>query len=129
MWAGGRASFERPLRVGEAIRPIPTIRSIDSQSKSGKNGPLIFVTARQEVLGSFGGALSEDVYREGPNFGKPSPAKPRARTHENWRRDTRRSVCGAPSAAGDGAELWARSATGALAMQAEARFRSRDEQP
>lgn len=164
------------------------------------------MTVRHEVLGSFGGALTEEhdiVYREAPNPAEPGPARPRARTDENWRRDispddvllfrysaltfnghrihydrryvtqtegypglvvhgpliatlladlARRedarplasfafravgplfdvapfSVCGAASTAGDGAELWARSAEGALAMRAEARFRSRDSRP
>jgi len=204
MSAGGRVSFERPLRVGEAIRRLSTVRSIDS--KSGKRGSLVFVTVRHAVSGSFGGAISKAhdiVYREAPNLAEPSPAKPRARTDEHWRRDIRPddvllfrqpgltfnghrirydrryvtqtegypglvvqgpliaalvadlarredarplasfalravgplfdvtpfSVCGAPTAVGDGAELCARSAEGALAMQAEARFRGRDEQP
>jgi 3-methylfumaryl-CoA hydratase len=89
MWAGGRLAFATPLRIGEAIRRVSTIKSV--QSKSGRSGPLVFVTVLHEVFGSFGGAISEEhdiVYREAP---KPDDvvAKPPARTNEAWLREVR----------------------------------------
>jgi 3-methylfumaryl-CoA hydratase len=91
MWAGGRLAFERPLRIGEAMRRISTIRSVES--KTGKSGPLVFVTVRHEIFGSFGGALSEEhdiVYREAQRPGEAAQGNPRpARADEIWRRDVR----------------------------------------
>jgi 3-methylfumaryl-CoA hydratase len=91
MWAGGRLAFERPLRIGEAIRRVSTIRSVES--KTGKSGPLVFVTVRHEIYGSFGGAISEEhdiVYREAPAPGEAGPVKVRpARADEVWCRDIR----------------------------------------
>jgi 3-methylfumaryl-CoA hydratase len=42
MWAGGRLDFIEPLRLGERVQQVSTIRSITP--KQGKTGPLYFVT-------------------------------------------------------------------------------------
>ena len=42
MWAGGRLIFRAPLRLGERVQRVSTIRSIEQ--KSGRSGELVFVT-------------------------------------------------------------------------------------
>src|SRR5271154_2108005 len=64
MWAGGRFQFGQPLRVGESVRRTSTIA--DVSVKEGRSGTLVFVLVRHEIVGSFGGALTEEhdiVYR------------------------------------------------------------------
>lgn len=65
MWAAGKVEFLRPLRLGAAVSRTSTIRAIES--KSGRSGPLIFVTLEHEVADAEGVALREEqrlVYRE-----------------------------------------------------------------
>ncbi len=81
MWAGGRLTFERPLRVGETIERRSTI--VEVSHKAGRSGDLVFVLVRHEVFDSEGRALTEEhdiVYRdppradEAPAAPKPAPA-------------------------------------------------------
>ena len=65
MWAGGRFQFGKPLRVGEAVRRTSTIS--DVSVKQGRSGALVFVMVRHEIVGLFGGSLTEEqdiVFRE-----------------------------------------------------------------
>jgi 3-methylfumaryl-CoA hydratase len=67
MWAGGRLQFLHPLGVGEPIRRVSTIKSV--QSKSGRSGQLVFVTVLHEVSDAGGVAIREEqdiVYRDAP---------------------------------------------------------------
>jgi 3-methylfumaryl-CoA hydratase len=64
MWAGGGFVFHQPLKLGERLRRVSTIRSITR--KTGKQGPLVFVTLGHEIAGEAGPAVSEEhiiVYR------------------------------------------------------------------
>ena len=85
-WAGGRLSFEKPLRVGETARRCSEILSITP--KQGRSGELLFVTLRHVISGEDGVALSEEhdiVYREAAK-GEQSPGeRPPADAH--WRRE------------------------------------------
>jgi 3-methylfumaryl-CoA hydratase len=89
MWAGGRFTFHRPLRVGEAIRRTSTVA--DVTHREGRTGPLVFVLVRHEVAGEDGGpALVEEhdiVYREAPAPGEAAPAPRPAPAQATWRRD------------------------------------------
>jgi 3-methylfumaryl-CoA hydratase len=87
MWAGGRIAFERPLRIGEAVRRESEILSITP--KEGRSGRLVFVTVRHVISGEDGPAIDEEhdiVYRHAPppdaplSQGKTPPADPK------WRR-------------------------------------------
>lgn len=197
MWAGGRFTFDAPLRVGDTIRRTSTI--LDVTAKDGASGPLVFVLVRHEIAGASGGSLSEEhdiVYRGMPSPGDPPPKVRPAPGGAAWRRElspddvllfrysaltfnghrihydrryvtgvegypglvvhgpliatlladlARRNearalrsfrfravsplfdiapfaVCGAPSADGASARLWAQNAQGGLAMEAEAGF-------
>ena len=64
MWAGGTLRFPGALRIGEQVRRVSTIRSIEW--KQGRSGPLVFVTAHHEISNRAGVAVEEDqnlVYR------------------------------------------------------------------
>jgi 3-methylfumaryl-CoA hydratase len=77
MWAGGRFTFHRPLRVDETISRASTVQ--DLTVKHGRNGALCFVLVKHEVLGPNGLALVEEhdiVYRDNPQPNE-APAAPR----------------------------------------------------
>lgn len=65
MWAGGRLTFHRPLKLGAEVSKTSTIIAI--KEKSGRSGSLVFVTVRHELDGGEGLAISEEqdlVYKE-----------------------------------------------------------------
>lgn len=75
MWAGGRVSFEAPLRLGAPVSKTSTIKSI--AVKQGRSGRLCFVTVRHDLAGPDGSiCVSEEhdiVYRDHPDPGAPAP--------------------------------------------------------
>lgn len=78
MWAGGRVSFPRPLRVGEEARRVSTVTEVSH--KQGASGELVFVVVRHEISGRDGPAIVEEhdiVYREAARPGSAPPAPPR----------------------------------------------------
>jgi 3-methylfumaryl-CoA hydratase len=86
MWAGGRLTFQRALRVGEVA--TRTSRIGDVTAKDARSGPLVFVTVRHELSTPEGHAIDEEhdiVYR-----GQPAPgsnaAPPRAPSDETFAR-------------------------------------------
>ncbi len=83
MWAGGALRFLAPLRVGQEAEK----RSVREKvvQKTGRTGPLAFVTLRHEIRQ--GGALCVEerqdlVYREDPSPDAPRPVPPEARRDE-----------------------------------------------
>ncbi|WP_433705304.1 FAS1-like dehydratase domain-containing protein [Paraburkholderia sacchari] len=87
MWAGGRLQFLRPLPVGEPIRRISTVKSINS--KSGRSGQLVFVTVLHEVGDASGIAIREEqdiVYRDAPAPGAAAAQPAAASTDEQFSR-------------------------------------------
>lgn len=65
MWAGGEVETLSPLREGDAVTRIETLR--DVAFKEGRSGRLCFVTVSHEVIGPRGPAIRERqdiVYRE-----------------------------------------------------------------
>lgn len=86
MWAGGRLEFQNPLLAG-----VPAERSslLESQStKTGRSGPLGFVTLRHEIRQAGQLCLTEWqdlVYREDPSADRGRPAPQVARTDETDR--------------------------------------------
>ena len=92
MWAGVAMTFERPLRVGQAVRRVSTIA--DVTLKNGRAGPLCFVTVRHEIFGPDGLATVEDhdtVYRgAAPAAGASAPPRADEPPAEAvWRREIR----------------------------------------
>ncbi len=87
MWAAGAVALERPLRLGESAERRSTIVAIDA--KSGKSGPLVFVTLEHCV--SQGGlvCVREEqtlVYREGAPGPAPLPPGESAPLAADWSR-------------------------------------------
>ena len=83
MWAGSRFSFRAPLGVGDTVTRRSTIEAV--QPKSGRHGPLVFVTVRHEFTRTDEHLLTEwhdIVYRtaptpdEAPAPTRPAPAEP-----------------------------------------------------
>jgi len=88
MWAGGRFTFLRPLRLGEPVSRVSQI--VDVSLKEGRAGQLVFVLVRHQVTGPDGVALTEEhdiVYREAPAPGEAPPGPRPAPTAPAWRRD------------------------------------------
>lgn len=69
MWAGSRIEFLQPLRIGESVTRVSTIKNVSA--KQGRSGELAFVTVEHCISGANGLALKEEhdiVYRE---YAKP----------------------------------------------------------
>ena len=74
MWAGGTVTIDRPLFAGETCTKTSTIR--DVVLKSGRSGPLCFVTVEHEFSVDGQHRLTERqniVYRERPAPDSPAP--------------------------------------------------------
>lgn len=83
MWASGTLRFLRPLRIGEEVTRISTIRSVEE--KVGRAGPLVFVTVEHRIHDSGGVALEEEqdlVYlnRRMEDGGRKRPVGPSSTT-------------------------------------------------
>lgn len=88
MWAGSRVRFHAPLRVGERVEQLSVIERVEE--KSGRTGPLVFVTVRHTVTGAGGGAIEEEqdlVYREAPSPGAPTAPVADPAPRGPWRRE------------------------------------------
>ena len=84
MWAAGRLTFHAPLRVGDAVERISTIRSVSE--KAGASGPLVFVTLAHAIRVNGVLAIEEEqdiVYRG--EVSAPRAAVPVSRVAERER--------------------------------------------
>ena len=90
MWAGSELDFAEPLYLGDRLERRSTIEQVSS--KTGRSGPLVFVTVRHEIRrpGAAAPALTERhhiVYRDRPGVGDaPAPRLP-APAAGRWRQD------------------------------------------
>jgi len=87
MWAGGRLRFHQPLRVGQEIERVSTIRDITV--KQGRSGMLVFVLVHHAVNGPDGLAVEEEhdiVYREAARPGEKLRPPQSAPTDAAWTR-------------------------------------------
>jgi 3-methylfumaryl-CoA hydratase len=87
MWAGSRFAFTRPLKVGEPVAKLSTIR--DVRLKEGRSGKLVFVVVEHVYSASGGEALREEhdiVYREAAAPDVPAAAPKPAPTDAAWTR-------------------------------------------
>ena len=65
MYAGGRFTFHKPIRIGDTATKTSTVTSI--APKQGRSGPMCFVTVRHDILAGGELCLSEEqdiVYLE-----------------------------------------------------------------
>ena len=87
MWAGGRLTFERALRIAESVQKTSTIKDI--KTKHGRSGELCFVTVNNafHVNGEFRLAEEHDiVYRGNPVPGAQTPEPQPAPDAGDWQR-------------------------------------------
>ncbi len=87
MWAGGRLTFPRPLRVAQPVTRKSEVISVEH--KSGRSGELVFVLVRHDFHGAAGLAVTEEhdiVYRGPPLAGTPAPAPLPAPAGCAWQR-------------------------------------------
>jgi 3-methylfumaryl-CoA hydratase len=83
MWAGGRLRFERGLKAGAAAEKRSVLEL--SARKTGRSGPLGFVTLRHEIWQDGARCLSEWhdlVFREDPDPAAEKPVPPQAPQNE-----------------------------------------------
>ncbi|MGV6803016.1 MAG: FAS1-like dehydratase domain-containing protein [Ruegeria sp.] len=83
MWAGGRLRFAAPLIAGTEAERRSTLDK--ASTKTGRTGPLGFVTLKHEIWQEGELRLIEWqdlVYREDPSANAPKPQAPMARTDE-----------------------------------------------
>ncbi|MEM8792027.1 MAG: MaoC family dehydratase N-terminal domain-containing protein [Pseudomonadota bacterium] len=88
MWAGGRLTVHGELPLGQPATRISTVT--DVVEKTGRAGPMTFVTVRHEVSGANGLALTEEqdiVYREDPDPNAPKRPPKEAPTDETHARE------------------------------------------
>jgi len=77
MWAGGRLNFHAPLFAGTEAIKTSTIESVTR--KTGRSGPLGFVTIRHDIAQGGQTCVTEwqdIVYREDPAPGAAAPEPP-----------------------------------------------------
>jgi 3-methylfumaryl-CoA hydratase len=85
MFAGRRITFHEPLRVGDEVRRLSTIKEV--MPKAGRTGQMVFVTVQTDITGPRGLAVSEEqdtVYREEPDQSAPLPAPQPAPGRAVW---------------------------------------------
>lgn len=83
MWAGGRLQFHAPLLAGASAERRSTLEQ--ATAKTGRTGPLGFVTLRHEIWQGAAHCLTEWqdlVYRQDPSADTPRPTPPNARIDE-----------------------------------------------
>ena len=79
MWAGGRFTFEAPLRIGESAEKHSRIEALSV--KEGRSGPLCFVTVSHAFTVNGTSRFREEhdiVYREDPKPDARAPEPPMA---------------------------------------------------
>lgn len=80
MWAGGRVTIDKPLRIGQQATKTSTIK--DVVAKEGRSGALCFVTVEHRIEADGEHCFTEMqdiVYREMPANGSTPPAGKQAR--------------------------------------------------
>lgn len=85
MWAGGRLTFDRPLKAGDEVEKISTIKSVSE--KTGRTGKLVFVTVEHELKGPVGRYMQEEhdiVYRDAATSDAPQKELEKASTDTDW---------------------------------------------
>lgn len=88
MWAGGRLRFHAPLIAGTKAQRRSVCES--ATAKTGRSGPLGFVTLRHEIWQGDVRCLTEWqdlVYRQDPSVSEVKPTPPDARTDETDHRE------------------------------------------
>jgi 3-methylfumaryl-CoA hydratase len=81
MFAGRRATFHKPLRVGDVVSRLSTVTR--AEPKTGRTGAFTLVTVTHDISGPSGLALTEEqdlVYRAAIEAGTTAPQKEAAQS-------------------------------------------------
>jgi 3-methylfumaryl-CoA hydratase len=84
MWAGGRVRWHSPLAIGDRACRVSTVRNVTA--KTGRHGPLVFVTVEHRLLRHGDVAVIEEhdiVYRDQAPAAASEAAAP---SQAAWRR-------------------------------------------
>jgi len=85
MWAGGRLAFHAPLLVGQVAQKRSVIAAIEP--KTGRSGPLVFVTLRHEYHQNetLCRVEEQDLVYRAESSGQPATSPPKmADVDEDW---------------------------------------------
>lgn len=85
MWAGGRLTWHAELKIGDAIKRVSTIKSVEH--KSGRSGDLIFVLVEHQIFNAAGLAITEEhdiVYRAAAVANEKTPEPTAAPQEAVW---------------------------------------------
>lgn len=87
MWAGGRMTVHRPLRLGAPVTRVSEV--IKLVEKEGRSGPIAFVTVRHRYSGPDGLAIEEEqdsAFRAEKRPGEQAPPPSPVPAAAVWRR-------------------------------------------
>ncbi|WP_300033484.1 acyl dehydratase [uncultured Roseobacter sp.] len=93
MWAGGRLSFDAPLRAGLMATKTSVCESVTH--KDGRSGPLALVTLRHEIRQQGALCVTERqdlIYRAAATPDAPGPVAPKAPRDEDAAKEVRFST-------------------------------------
>ena len=78
MWAGGKLTFHDSLLVGDRVRRVSRVTAVEA--KTGRSGPLCFVTVELLIRPPRGPAITErhDIVYRGPGVAAPAPLAAKA---------------------------------------------------
>jgi len=88
MWAGSTLRFQQPLGVGQGVSRRSEITNVEY--KSGRSGPLVFVTVQHRYSQSGATCFEEDqqlVFRSPPDPSKPARERQHAPTNPDLQRE------------------------------------------
>jgi 3-methylfumaryl-CoA hydratase len=88
MWAGTKATYHKPIHIGEMIRKVTTIDAVTP--KVGRTGKLVFLSLKHEIFGESGLSVTElqdVVYREEAKPGTNPVSPPTPPGQAVWSRD------------------------------------------
>lgn len=90
MWAGGGLEFLAPLVAGRPARRTTTVEKVTQ--KTGRTGPLAFLTLRHDIMQGEKTVLRERqdlVFRQDPQPGAPAQTPPEAPQEADHRQEAR----------------------------------------
>ncbi|HBD12261.1 MAG TPA: acyl-CoA dehydrogenase [Porticoccaceae bacterium] len=90
MWAAGDVAFCAPLKIGDAVKKVSTVKSVTH--KQGGTGHLVFVVVGHDIYTGDTLAISENqniVYREDPAPDAPPPKIMRPPAEPEFSREIR----------------------------------------
>lgn len=88
MWAAGKVAFHAPLHIGDVVKKVSTVQSVDH--KQGGSGNLVFVVVDHQIFTGDTLVISDTqniVYREDPAANAPTPKVMRPKNQAEFSRE------------------------------------------